>query len=241
MPSLSQSVFDVYVKVSNLRFPFLAILFFSGASFLNAEKDVEKLESTYKVERARFETETRSELSRIARDKSLAGEEKIIRIENWFATQAERIAQINRMADALDQSKPLVRPTHPPRPAATTPDGIAAAKLHQLNLRMSKGEISRDEFDRLRKPIADQLSALQSSLKPAQKPHPTPATKSNLALLGNEQELAEALHTQNRYLTRLPKDVVAAIRADEDSDINRLYHILGDPRRENIEKKRIRK
>lgn len=232
IPFIYLFVFGFYVKVSNLRFPFLTILFFAGASFLCAEKDVEKLESTYKVEHARFETETRSELTRIARDKSLTGEEKVIRTENWFVTHSERIAEINRMADTLDERKPIVRPTRPPRRADTTPEGIAAAKIHQLNLRLSKGEIASEEFNRLRKPITDQLSVTQGTQKRVRKRLSTPASPNHLTSESSEEEIAREFHAQNRYLESLPEGEAAEARTNQNSPVNHLLRILETKYRE---------
>jgi len=81
----------------------LVISLFAGACCLRAEENVEEIEARHTAAIQSFETETRSELTRIARSKSLSGEEKILRTEEWFATHAQRIAEINAMADTLDE------------------------------------------------------------------------------------------------------------------------------------------
>lgn len=197
-----------------------------GTSLLAAAEDTGKLETRYSVAIQTFEAETREELTRIARDQSLTGEEKIIRIEQWFGTQANHIAEINSMADILDRSNPLARPVPPARPVDPSPEGTAAASLHDLSRSLAKGEITPAEFDRARKPLLDRLSAVTSSRKTATVRLPAPHLQEGLAVSSPPEEVARALHSQNLYLASLSESEAAVIRANAESPVNRLLSIL---------------
>lgn len=185
-----------------------------------------KLEALHSAALQKFESETRSELTRIARDKSLSGEEKIIRIEQWFSIHTDRIAEINRMGDTLDPNKPLARSSLPARPVDRSPEGAAATTIHDLSRSLARGEITVEEFDRLRKPHLEQLNALPEQKKTALVRLPAPPVIVGLNVPGTPEKMADDLHALNRYLASLPENESAQIRADPDSSINRLLDAL---------------
>jgi len=197
-----------------------------GTSRLATAEDAGEMETRHGAAVQSFETETRAELTRIARDESLTGEEKIIRIEQWFGTHADRIAEINLMADTLDESIPLLRPTPPNRPVDPTPEDTAAKSLHDLSRSLAKGDITSAEFDRLREPLLDQLSTVTPSRKAAPARLPAPYFPEDLAVTSSPEALATALHAQNRHLASLPENEAAEIRADLNSPVNHLLAIL---------------
>lgn len=201
-----------------------------GASGINPDERtgiIGELETLHSAALQKFESETRSELTRIARDKALSGEEKIIRIEDWFSIHTDRIAEINRMADTLDQNKPLAKPALPARPVDPSPEGTAATSLHDLSRSLANGKITVEEFDRSRKPHLDLLNALREQRKAVSARLPAPPVAENPDVSSDPEKIADDLHALNRYLASLPENEAAQIRADPDSSINRLLLALG--------------
>ncbi|MFD2256893.1 hypothetical protein ACFSSA_09410 [Luteolibacter algae] len=187
----------------------------------------EALHQVHAQRLAVFEADTRTELTRIARDKTIPGEEKIVRIEQWFADNATRIDEINHLADTLDRTQPLARPVRPARPADPSPEGIAAASLHTLSRRFSKGEITPAEFHSLRASLLDTLNTKADAEK--RNKH-TPARPVALPPLpgpdATPEQLAKALHVHNRHLSTLPPEEAAAIRANPQSPVNLLPALI---------------
>jgi hypothetical protein len=201
---------------------FVSLLLLAHTSHGQSRETFEQFEARHTAAISNFETETRAELTSIARDEALSGEDKIIRIEGWFAKNAQRIADINAMADVLDEGKPLSRPAPAPRQVAQGAGELVAAALHGLSRSLAMGEITPAEFDRLREPLLDRLSSISPPLKSAPQRLPVPPIPEEPISAHSPEELARAWHAQNRYLACLPHDETSAIRADRDSLVNRL-------------------
>lgn len=204
-----------------------------ATSCVASGEGIEDLEIRHASALRTFESETRTELTRIARDKSVTGEEKIILIEKWFAVHAPRVADINRMADSLDELKPIPRVRIQPNAVIPTPENLAAANLHNLNPRFSNKEISLNEVESLREPIVNQLAALQESKKQNLKRLPAPPLKRSLNVQSSDEDIANELHAQNRYLASLPEDEAQAVRKEKSSGINSILRILEQKEHQN--------
>lgn len=201
---------------------FVSLLLLAHALHGQSRETFEQFEARHMAANSKFETETRAELTSIARDGTLTGEGKIIRIEDWFAKHAQRIADINAMADVLDEGKPLFRPAPAPRQVVQGVGEVVAAALHGLSRSLAMGEIIPAEFDRLREPLLDRLFSISPPLKSAPQRRPLPPIPEEPISAHSPEELARAWHAQNRYLASLPHNEASAIRADRDSLVNRL-------------------
>ncbi len=104
--------------------------------------EIIRLETDYRKAKDAFDQDTRAEFTRIARDRSLIGEAKILAIQIWFASRALLIEKITRDAEQLDKLQPITVP--PPTTALETVDTPEARNGFQIQMifrRYAKGKI----------------------------------------------------------------------------------------------------
>lgn len=204
----------------------VAFTLLAEGKYLSAQESMDQLEQRHSAATEAFEAETRTELTRIARDKSLGGEEKIILTEKWFALHSARIAEINAMADVLDEGKPRFRSAPAVFPSTNTAEGAAAAELHSLNRLMAEGKITPEEYHGRRLHALAVLPVVREPVESVR----LRTTAPDMTLQGFESttpdQLAAALHTENRRLAGLPAEESAALRVRADSQVNLLLALI---------------
>lgn len=197
-----------------------------GEDFAFAAADqVRRLEIDYRKAKDVFDQDTRVELTRIARDKSLVGEAKILAIQQWFSSQAGQIEAINQAAGQLDKLDPISRQSpSPPLATEDTPEARNALQLKAISRRYAKGEIDLEEFDRLRAPLMAEIPADKATR--VSSPLPKPSLPASLDDRVSKGDLASLLTAQARYLASLPAESAFAELSNPESPINRLRTLL---------------